>query len=281
MVAQTAANRGEKVVALLQGRDKIGECFDSHAGHVGKFSDVCGICRCIFYSHSLVGTPRRKHLHLETRLSGADMMFKAIDRIVGGADRLHTVMLHQAAGRPVGLLKAFGAIVVDFAGRGRRKELVDPEDGAKFQVCPVIQRIAHRVWHRLGPLLEFLPVGSVFTCNIPLVDSVGAHGTPFIMVALKPYAAQVFKYVVVGHILRIKVAMIVDNRLWCRIFMIETLSRGGLQQEVFIIKLLHGKIKLELITDCFTKLSRILQQSQPKREKSVTFDTIISVSRSR
>ena len=98
------------------------------------------------------------------------------------------------------------------------------------------------------------------------------------MVALKPYAAQVFKYVVVGHILRIEVAMIVDNRLWCRIFMIETLSRGGLQQEVFIVKLLHGKIKLELITDCFTKLSRILQQSQPKREKSVTFDTIISVS---
>ena len=63
---------------------------------------------------------------------------------------------------------------------------------------PVIEGIAHGIWHGFGPFLEFFPVAGILSCAVTFINSVGSHGAPFVMVALEPDLSQVVELPVVG-----------------------------------------------------------------------------------
>ena len=50
----------------------------------------------------------------------------------------------------------------------------------------MVQRIAQRVGNGLGPLLELFPIGGILTRTVALVDTIGTHSTPLIVIATQP-----------------------------------------------------------------------------------------------
>ena len=167
------------------------------------------------------------------------MVFERVDRVVRRADHLDIIVLHQTAGMELGRLEQSRTMVVNLAGRRGVQQLRHAEGGLQFEVRPVVERVAHRIGHRLGPLLELLPVGGILARAVLLIDAVGTHGAPLVVVALEPYLRQVVETVVLGDIRGNQVAMIVDDRHLGRMVVVKALGRGGLQQEVVVVKLFH------------------------------------------
>ena len=77
---------------------------------------------------------------------------------------------------------------------------------------PVIERIAQGVRDRAGPGQEFL-VGIGVAGAVALVDAVGAHGAPLVVVALQPDLGEVAELPVLRDVRGGQVAVVVENRL--------------------------------------------------------------------
>ena len=239
MVREAAAHRLEELVTHTQGVDHVGEFRDRDPRDLGEFLDVGPEIGGRFDGHRLVGAPRREHLHRKAVLTHLDVVFERVDRVVRRADHLDVVVPHQAARMVFGLLQEGRTAVVDLARRRGVQELRHPEGGFQFQVRPVVERVAHRIGNRLGPLLELLPVGRILARAVTLLDTVRAHGTPLVVVAFEPDLRQVLEAVVRSHVLRDQMAMIVDDRLFGRVFVIKPLRRFGLQQKILVVELFH------------------------------------------
>lgn len=78
----------------------------------------------------------------------------------------------------------------------------------EFQMRPVHHRIADRVFERFGEFLKFFAVGRI-AGDVRLVDAVGAHKTPFVVVATQPDLGNVFKLAVFRDFFWRKMAMVV------------------------------------------------------------------------
>lgn len=169
------------------------------------------------------------------------MVLQRIDGVVGGADDLDVVVLHQTAGEELGLLQLLGALVVNLARGLRAEQVGDAERRLELQVGPVVQGVAHGIRNRLCPLLELLPIGSILACAEPLVDAVGTHGAPLVMVALQPDFRQVVEAVVRGHVPWNEVAMVVDDRHLGGVLVVEPFGGTRLQQEVVVVELFHDR----------------------------------------
>src|SRR5271170_7946164 len=87
-------------------------------------------------------------------------------------------------------------------------------------MSPMIERIAQGVRHGSRPGQEFI-VGKFVPSDIAFRNAVGAHRTPFVMVALEPDLEEIFEAAIFGDILGKKVAMVIDDRLSGGILMIE------------------------------------------------------------
>ena len=205
-----------------------------------EFLDVGAEIGCVLDGHGLVGTPCGKHLDFKAVVLDFLVVFQRIDRVVGGADHLDVVATHDVAGRVGGCGELGVAFVEDLARSGGAEQFLDAERRLQFEVGPVIERIPHSVRNSLCPFLEFLPVGGVLARAVFLVDAVGPHRAPFVMVAAEPDFGDGTELVVIGHHLRNQVAVIVDDgHLGC--MLVKQFLRGfGLQQEIFRHKIFHG-----------------------------------------
>ena len=114
------------------------------------------------------------------------MVAQVVDGVVSGAYALYTVVAHQSTSREFRLFEFLITLVENLAGSGRRQQFVDAESSLQLKMCPVVKGIAKRVGHRLCPLLELLPIGGVGTGAVALVNTVGAHSTPLVVVTAKP-----------------------------------------------------------------------------------------------
>jgi hypothetical protein len=241
VVRKAAADRPEELVTHAQRVDHIGELRDRDARNLRKLLHISAEIGRNLHGHRLVGTPRGEHPGRKTVLADLDVVFERIHGIVRRADRLDVVAAHQAAGVVFGTLQQRRAMVVDFAGRSGVEQFRHPEGGLQFEVGPVVERVAHRIGNRLGPLLELLPIGRILARAILLIDPVGAHGAPFVVVAFEPDLRQVVETVVRSHVLGNQVAMVVDDRHLGRMVVVKTLRSLGLQQEVVVVELFHKK----------------------------------------
>ena len=166
------------------------------------------------------------------------MVLESVGRVVGGTYQFDVVSAHEAACRETGLLQFLVALVVDGACRLGFQYLVDAEGGAQFEVGPVVEWVAHAVWHRLSPFLELLPVAGI-AGDVVLVDAVAAQCTPLVVVAAEPQFGYALEPVVVCHHLGVKVAVVVNDWHLGGVLVIKPLCRLGIQQEVFVKEGFH------------------------------------------
>ena len=83
------------------------------------------------------------------------MVFKRIDGIVGCAYHLYLIPSHQSTGGKFGSPELFRTDVVDFPGCLRTQQLLHAEGRFKFQMGPVIEGIAHGIWHGFDHFSNF------------------------------------------------------------------------------------------------------------------------------
>ena len=100
---------------------------------------------------------------------------------------------------------------------------------------PMVQRIAEQVGHGLCPLLKLFPIRRV-TGDVPLIDAVGAHGAPFIMVAAQKELCNIPKLMILGNDFRIQMTVVVDNRHLFRVIVKQPPPRLVSQHKIVMDK---------------------------------------------
>ena len=90
--------------------------------------------------------------------------------------------------------------------------VVDPEIARQLEVGPVVERVAQAARDGCRPGQELL-VGVGVAGAEALVDPVGAHRPPLVVVALEPDLEQVREPAVLGDVLRRQVAVVIEDRL--------------------------------------------------------------------
>ena len=154
------------------------------------------------------------------------MMLQRIGRIVGRADQHDVHLPHDAAGGELGLGELGVALAPNALGRvGAQQPVADAQRPLQFQVRPVVQRVAERLRHGLGPLLELLPIRGVAGA-IALRHAGRPHRPPLVVIAGKPDLRQILEAAVLGHLGGRKMAVVVDDRQIAGIAMIQVPPRG-------------------------------------------------------
>ena len=245
MVRKLTTILGKEIVALLQ---SINHICKLHDVHIANLTQLFYILRelSLLNVHSLVRTPGRNHhrVILSLGLGILNVVMQIINRIIGSTYTLHVVMLHQATSRELWLLKFLITLIKNLACCLWRELLRNTKSSLQLQMSPMIKRVTECIRNGLSPLLEFLPIRGILTGAILLVDTIGTHGTPLIVVATQPQLSNTLKLVVFGHHLRNQMTMIVDNGHFSRMIVIQVLCHLGLQNKVLIIELLHKTVCL-------------------------------------
>ena len=152
------------------------------------------------------------------------------------------IVLHQSARTELRIVgNQVVALVIDGTCGLGVQTLLDAESGLELQMSPVVERVAESIRNGLRPFLKFLPVGGVLTGAETLIHSVGTHSAPFVVVAHEPDLCDGFETFVLGNHLRNKVAVIIDNRHFSRMIVIQFLCGLCLQQEIFVHESFHKR----------------------------------------
>ena len=135
-------------------------------------------------------------------------------------------------------MELFVAEVPDLLGRIAVQDAVIAEVALQLQMAPVIERVADGQLQRFRPLLELFAVGRAAR-DVIFIHAVGAHLAPFVMVAAQPDLRDVVEFAVFADLLRIDVAVIVEDRHVLG-EVVEQMLRGvGRQQEILVHKRFH------------------------------------------
>ena len=188
MVAQTAAHFMEEIVTLLKRIHHILEGGNRHTSNLTKLINIVGKVGLLDI-HSLVGTPGRNHasILLAFSLGIFNMIVEIIDGIICRAYGLNMIATHKTACGIFGIILQFViTLVEDFTGCLWRKKFCNAKACLQLQVCPMIQGIAEGVRNGLSPLLKLFPVRSILTSAITLVNAIGTHSTPLVVVPSEP-----------------------------------------------------------------------------------------------
>ena len=166
------------------------------------------------------------------------VVFKGVGRVIRRAYYLYIIAFHQTSGREVRLFQLLVTLIENLAGGTGIQQLVDTKSGTEFEVRPVIEWVTHAVGHRLGPLLELLPVAGIAR-DVFLIYAVATHGPPLVMVTTQPQLCDRAETVVFCYLLRVQVTVIIyDGKMLC-LLVKQLLRRLGLQQEVFVHESFH------------------------------------------
>ena len=167
------------------------------------------------------------------------MITQIINRVIGGADALHMIMPHQPTCTELGLLELLITLIIDFTGCFRTELFGNTESRFQLKMTPMIQWITESIGHCLGPFLKLFPIISILSGAVFLINSIRAHGTPLVMITSQPQLRDATELMIIGNHLRNQMTMIVDNRHFSRMIVIEFLRGGRLQEEILIHKLFH------------------------------------------
>ena len=238
VVRKAAAVGSEEVVPLLQGLDEVGVGIYLHAGSLAEFGEILLVGLGILDRHGLVGPPCGNDLRAEGMLRYHLVPAEVVGGIVGGAYDLHVEFADEGLAAEFLGSELGVAFLINFTGGLGAQELVDSEHAAEFEVGPVIEGVAKGIRHGLRPLLEGLPGAVLASGEIILAHSVGAHRTPFIMVAIvsvhQPELGDVAELDVLGNLLRHQMAMVIDDGHVLRMLVIKLPGSLALKHEIFI-----------------------------------------------
>ncbi len=97
----------------------------------------------------------------------------------------------------------------------------------------MMERISERVRHGGGPGLELLERAGIARAK-PLGHAVGAHGTPFVVIAFEPDFKKVIEPAVGRDVAWRKVAVIIEYRFSLGVLVIKFARRFCAQQKIFV-----------------------------------------------
>jgi hypothetical protein len=119
-----------------------------------------------------------------------------VSQVVGGIVRgANDPDIHHFQYPPrtvIPVLKHLAAGMIDFFSGLGIQQPFDPKMTLQFQVSPVIERVFQGLWHRLTPGHKFFEIGTV-PGDVFLIDSVGPHGPPLVMIACQPALREIGK----------------------------------------------------------------------------------------
>lgn len=170
--------------------------------------------------HGLIGSECRIHGHFIPLLLQLSVKLQPVNRVIGCADDLHIHFSDQSPRTEFCRLQFFTGFIENRIGGIGCEQLGDPKIPSQFQVTPMIQRITQRIGHGLSPFPEFFPVRAV-AGNVTFVHSIGPHCAPFIMIPVKPCFYDIIEPAVFCDLARRQMAVIVNNRHGCGVFMVE------------------------------------------------------------
>ena len=231
VIRDPAAERGKEREALLQNADQL-----SIARNAAEF---CKIVYIIFFldAQRPVRAEAGQDLHAEARVFGDFFVpLQAVRRIVRSAEGLYVRFLDQLPGGQGP--QFFVAELPDFFRRVAVQDAFIAEVLFELQMAPVIERVADGKRERLRPFLELLAVGRV-AGDEPLVHARRAHQPPFIVVAAQPDLRDVLESAILIDLLRIEMAVVVDDGHECCEVVVKVLCRIGGQQKVLVHESLH------------------------------------------
>jgi len=214
----------EIIVALLEGFEEIGELQDRMIAGCGETRDP-GIefggrvnLKC------LIGT--KCWVDVEPGTIGRDFLVvrKIVARVVGGAKGVHAEFFEDlASGEFRGVEE--GVCQVPNVFRGAIVErLGDAEVALQFEMSPMVERVAEGGRNGASPGEKLFGRRGVAGA-IALVNSVGPHGAPFVMIALQPDFEQIIEAAIRGDVRGGKMGMVVEDGLALGIDMVELPSR--------------------------------------------------------
>ncbi len=231
MVGKPRSHLVKEVVALFEGVEESAELRAVHAGNRLELLDPGVEGLRLVHAHGPVGAEGGVDLGAEGILLQENMGGEIVGRVVGGADDLDVAATDQALGREIRLGEEFVAAVPDPLGAVFVEDLVDAKSTAAAQGASMVERIAQRARHGAGvgeELVEGLGVASAKA----LVDSVGAHGAPFVVISAEPDVVEIGKLPVGRDLVGRQVAMVVENGLLAGVVVVQPLRAIVVQQEV-------------------------------------------------
>ena len=187
-----------------------------------------------------IGAHGRNDLNVKAVVGGNLFVpLKAIGGIVGSTDHADVRLLDQVATSKAGLGELGVGKVPDLLSGFAVQNALVAKVALKLQVAPLKDGVAHATAQSLGPLLELLAGGGV-AGNEALVNAVGAHQAPLVVVAAQPNLGDVLETLVIPDFLGRNVAVIVDDGHALGKVVEQLLAGLGAQQEILIVhKVFH------------------------------------------
>ena len=251
VVAETAADGMEGIVALFQRGDQALEGANIGIGRGGKFFDVDIEERCLVNLKQIVRAECWQDPGADVGGGDGFVMCQGIGGIVCGADHLHLKICQDSAGAPVRIGEAGVGLLPD-AGRGfRGQQFIDAEITLQFNMAPVEERVPQAIRNGAGQREELF-VGLGISRAVFFGFAIGTHRPPFVVVARQPNIEEIAKPAVPSHVLRRKVRVIVDDWLWRGGFVVEAAGQRCGKQEV-VVNEAHGEQgEFEVFSLCLT-----------------------------
>ncbi len=251
VVRQASTHTVEVVDALGRSGLEGLVVFDIDAGNIAQGLGVVGEGRQVD-AEQIVGTEGGQDLEAVLLLLGGQelMPLKVARGVVSRADALDVELLDQTLGREL----RFGDLLVGSIPNGLGVLLVegeiDAEDATELGMAPLEDGVAGRGLDGLHEL-EVLGIRIAVAGDVLLIGAVGAKQTPLVVIAravvVEPDLGEVLEVLVLVDLLRIEVAVVVDDRHLLRMIVEEPLGPVRRQQKVIVQQ--HGL--LLLLIECF------------------------------
>ena len=203
------------------------------AGCALQLPDPLTELRRIFDAKGAVGAERGKHARWKSLIHSCLVKFERIGWIVGAAHDFNFELAQYALRRQIVACKLPVGLVPDARGGLFVQEVFNTEIAAKFQMSPVIERIAQGIRNRLRPREElFIRLGVAGA--ITLIHPICSHGTPLVVIALEPNLKKIAEAPVFGDIFGGNMAVIIDDWLRVGIALVQSARRPVLQKKVLV-----------------------------------------------
>ena len=235
VVGSAAAQLVGNIVALGDGGLHALEVTDINAGNLGEMLAVVGELLATLDAQGGIGAHGGNDLNVKTVVGGNLLVpLKAVGGVVGSADHADVGLFDQVAAGKAGLSELGVGKVPDLLSGFAVQDALVAKVTLKLQVAPLKDGVAHATAQGLGPLLELL-ASRCIAGNEALVDAVGTHQAPLVVVAAQPNLGDVFKTLVVPDLLGRNVAVVVNDGHTLGKVVEQLLAGFGAQQEILIV----------------------------------------------
>ncbi len=167
------------------------------------------------------------------------MVFQTVSGVVRRAKRRDLRLGQDAVDGELGFRQQGVGLRPDRRGACLVDHLLDAEIAAQLQVRPEVERIAHELRHGARVGVELLQIARAAR-HQRLIDAIGAHAAPLVVVARQPDACQILELPVGRDLLRRQMAVVIDDRHPLRMLVIKLLRPRSREKEVAMQKIGSG-----------------------------------------